>query len=116
MNKRILIVDEDPSLLRLAETVLKKAYDVVATQRPEDALDPGVEFDLLITAMQIRGTSGIELVQKVRARFPRLPCLVLAGGFEPGEQRWLAQNRVGYLSRPHAMDGLKVSVAHMLAP
>jgi len=73
MNKdaRILIVDDDPRVLLILSTALKRmkdGYSVVAVQNGTEALQlvTTEAFDLVVTDVRMPGIDGIELVQNIR--------------------------------------------------
>lgn len=77
----ILLVDDDPGFLELANMLLESAGHVV-TKAPdgEDALehlDSG-SFELMITDIIMPKVEGIELIIKCRGGNPDLPILALS--------------------------------------
>ena len=73
MNKdaRILIVDDDPRVLLILSTALKRmknGYRVVAVPSGAEALQEvtAEPFDLVITDVRMPGIDGIELVETIR--------------------------------------------------
>ena len=85
--KKILVVDNNEILCRLACDILRtEGYRAVSASNAADALRAfeQEEFDLLVTAFQMPGMSGIELARAVRDRSPQFPVIVMTG-FEPVE-------------------------------
>jgi CheY-like chemotaxis protein len=83
--KRILVVDANEMLCRLACDILRtEGYRAVPVSNAAEALQAfeEQEFDLLVTAFQMPGMSGIELARAVRDRRPQFPVIVMTA-FEP---------------------------------
>ncbi len=85
--KRILVVDDNEMLCRLACDILRaEGYRAVPATNAAEALQAfeEQEFDLLVTAFQMPGMTGIELARAVRDRRPHFPVIVMTA-FEPVE-------------------------------
>ena len=85
--KRILIVDDNEMLCRLACDILRaEGYRAIPVPNAAEALRAleEQEFDLLVTAFQMPGMSGLELARAVRNRSPHFPVIVMTA-FEPVE-------------------------------
>jgi len=84
MNERILIVDDEPEVLRLCFRVLSEAdqgYTVATARNTEQArrhLD-SQEFDLLILDIQLPQEDGISFLKHVREVQPGLPTMLISG-------------------------------------
>lgn len=83
-HERILFVDDEASIVRMAEQMLKRlGYQVVSCIHPDDALarfsaDPA-GFDLLITDMSMPSMSGDQLAEAVHSIRPSLPIILSTG-------------------------------------
>ena len=104
--KKILVVDDNEMLCRLACDILcAEGYRAVPASNATEALRAfeEEEFDLLVTAFQMPGMSGLELARAVRARSPHFPVIVMTA-FEPVESEhvtlWLPKQ---YLF-PHLLE------------
>ncbi len=85
--KKILVVDDNEMLCRLACDILHtEGYRAVPAANAAEALRAfeEEEFDLLVTAFQMPGMSGLELARAVRDRSPHFPVIVMTA-FEPVE-------------------------------
>ena len=85
--KKILVVDDNEILCRLACDILRtEGYRAVPASNAAEALQAfeEEEFDLLVTAFQMPGMSGLELARAVRNRSPHFPVIVMTA-FEPVE-------------------------------
>jgi CheY-like chemotaxis protein len=80
---RVLLVDDDISLLPLfSEVLAQEGYSVVAASNGAQAEErAGVEppFDLLITDYNMPGLNGVDLALRLTMRQPGLPVLVITG-------------------------------------
>jgi len=81
----VMVIDDDPSALRLIEKALQGRVRVLQTLgAPEEgALDlDGV--DLLILDYKMPGRNGLEVLSEIREFYPELPVLFMTGFSEPG--------------------------------
>lgn len=80
---RILLVDDEPILLKAVEFKLKKeGMDVTTASNGEDAveiLQNSDSFDLLISDVMMPGLSGMELLKSVKANNSQMKVLLLTG-------------------------------------
>ena len=86
---RILLVDDDNSLLRLLSMRLTAAgYDVTAVESGEEALAqlPLLQPSLIITDLQMEGMDGMTLFNQVHSRNPTLPVLILTARGEESDK------------------------------
>ena len=77
---RILLVDDDPDLLRLVSLRLKTAgYEVTAVESGERALASLAVSrpQLMITDMRMSGMDGMALFDSVHRENPTLPVIIL---------------------------------------
>ena len=80
MTDRILLVDDDPSLLRVTEKQLSDAgCEVVAVGDSAAALARFEEggVDLLLTDIQMPGMDGLELLGEIKRRDAAAPVVVI---------------------------------------
>lgn len=83
-NKHILVVDDEPLLVRLNKRQLENSgFTVSVSTESRDALEQLTKapdsFDLLLTDLTMPGLSGTELIKEVRLHSPELPVIVLTG-------------------------------------
>ena len=81
---RILLVEDEPVLLEIAQRVLVRAgFDVIAAADPGEAIiaaETGPEpFDLLLTDVVMPGMRGPELARRLRISHPGLRVLLASG-------------------------------------
>src|ERR1700691_3646107 len=84
-NYRILVVDDDPNVLRTSVLVLEhKGYEVRAAQDGFEALTEPRRSVLyvIICDLGMPNMSGFELLSVVRRRFPHIPVIAISGEYE----------------------------------
>lgn len=81
---RVLAVDDDPCVLRLAEACLGADCDVRVAADPEAALAllAAEHFDLVVTDLVMDRASGLDLIRTARSLAPDLAAIVLTGAAE----------------------------------
>ena len=91
VSVRILLVDDDPNLLKTLVRVLRRAgHEVWGCGSPGEALaeiDHAPHFDLVITDLNLAEGTCNELLGEARRRSPRTRLMVLTGGAAP---EWIA--------------------------
>ncbi len=117
---RVWVVDDDRSVRFVLATALREAgYKVDAFENAADALDALDQRgapDLLFTDVRMPGDGGLVLLEKLKARAPSLPVVVMsaytdvastAGAFRGGAQE--------FLSKPFDLDDAVALAARTLA-
>jgi two-component system, cell cycle sensor histidine kinase and response regulator CckA len=84
-TERILLVEDEPSVLRLVTSMLQSfGYTLFSASTPEDALclpavsDEG-NVDLLLSDVVLPGMKGTELARRMQERIPGLRVLFISG-------------------------------------
>src|SRR5208283_3048212 len=81
MPEKILIVDDEPDMLRLLSMIIKDKtpYEITTTNNPVEALDLARKggFDLLISDLKMPGLDGIELLNAVRSFDAAIPVIII---------------------------------------
>lgn len=98
MNKRILILDDDPDFTSLMTDIFKQSsYDTVPFLDPKTALAAllSEHFDLLVTDHRMPGMTGEVLVRELRKTQPDLPIVVVSGFLDNDTIRDLIRDGVG---------------------
>ena len=84
-NERVLIVDDDEEVARMAEQMLKRlGYQVTARTNSAEARDTFLahpeRFDIVITDQTMPQPTGLELAKELLRARPDIP-IILIGGF-----------------------------------
>jgi two-component system KDP operon response regulator KdpE len=77
---RVLVVDDDPQILRAVRTSLQgHSYEVLTAGNGETALDllPDADVDLIVLDLGLPGIGGQEVIERVRA-WSEVPIIVLS--------------------------------------
>ena len=115
---RLLLVDDDRSLLRLLSMRLSAAgYEVNAVENGEQALAqlPLYHPHLIITDLQMDGMDGMTLFDRVNSSNPSLPVMVLtAHGTIPDAVEATSRGVFSYLTKPFDSKVLLEHVARAL--
>jgi two-component system response regulator GlrR len=116
---RILLVDDDPDLLRLLSMRLAAAgYRVAAVASAEEALVKlAMERpQLVVRDVQLPGKDGLALFDAIRAQHPSLPVILLtAHGTIPDAVEATARGVYTYLTKPFDGKALLDTIAQALA-
>ncbi|MDR2215383.1 MAG: sigma 54-interacting transcriptional regulator, partial [Nevskiaceae bacterium] len=101
---RILIVDDDPGLLRLLTIRLQaQNYDVEAMESAAQALAATTRFrpDLVISDLRMEPVDGIGLLKELQNRWPGLKVIMLtAHGTIPDAVQATQMGAFGFLTKP----------------
>ena len=118
---RILVVDDDPGLLRLLTIRLRaESYDVEAVESAALALAAAGRFrpDLVITDLRMDQMDGIGLLKELQNRWPGLKVILLtAHGTIPDAVQATQMGAFGFLTKPvdkqelldHVQKALRIS-------
>jgi PAS domain S-box-containing protein len=115
---RVLVVDDDPTVARLAVELLEGAgHRAIAVPDARAALEllersRGADFDLVFTdVLMPGGISGLDLARAIRARWPLLPVL-LASGYA-GSYAGAAAQELPLVHKPYSEAELLRAVAKL---
>lgn len=83
MLKKILIVDDEASVLKMLRKMLKnESEEILEAENGERALEicQAQEIDLIITDIVMPKKHGIDLIMEIKKDFPKLPIIAISGG------------------------------------
>ncbi len=122
VSAHVLVVDDDPDLLRLLSLRLRATgYRVTAVDSAESALSrvAAERPDLVLSDVRLPGRDGLALFDELRERHPSLPVILLtAHGTIPDAVAATARGVFGYLTKPFDSQALleKIRQALSLSP
>ena len=120
MLKKILIVEDNPTNLRLIRMVLRnKGYSVLEATDGEEALLVAIEGrpDLIVMDIQLPKMDGLEVTKRLRqtSYFRRVPIIALtASAMEGDREKIIAAGCDEYISKPVNTRRFPLLVAEML--
>lgn len=122
-TKRILIVDDEPTiLLTLSYTLRSKDVEVITASRlepAEEALDR-YTFDLVIVDIRmsgILGIEGLELLSYIKRKWPQTEVIIMtAYGSEEVKEDAYQRGARFYYTKPIDIDALLQRVSEMGIP
>jgi len=118
----ILVVDDDEDMLELIKITLERIeefdLDVVTTSDPKSALKllESGDFDMILSDHRMPGMSGIELLSKVREKFPDI-IRAMVTAYSELELARDAINRAKvdlYIEKPWTRDKIKEDIKEVL--
>src|SRR3954469_5831914 len=114
----LLLVDDDPDLLRLLSIRLKaNGYGVTAVDSAQRALASiaASRPDLVLTDLRMEGMDGMALFQEIQGAYPGLPVIILtAHGTIPDAVAAVKRGVFGYLTKPYDADELLAQIERAL--
>jgi DNA-binding NtrC family response regulator len=115
---KILIIDDEKSILDLLSVVFKKeGYTVETSFSAKTALElvDKEEFDLILTDIKLPQMSGMKILQHVKEKYPAMPVVMItAYGTIKQAVEALKMGAMDYIVKPFNMEELKIIVANGL--
>lgn len=117
--RKVLVVDDDPVVGKSFDRVLsrEKGYVVVTAESAAQALEKmrEQEYDVIFTDIRMPGMDGVELAQRVKARRPWTPVVIVTGyGTSANEQDAKAAGVSAFLNKPLSPEMIEESAIHAL--
>src|SRR5215468_4839830 len=111
IKRRVLIVDDEAGVRESLRMVLKDTYDPVAAGSATDALEAlgAGPFDVVLLDIVMPGMDGLELLEEVRSRYPRVPVIMLTA--TKTVKTAVGAMKLGafdYVTKPFDVDELRV--------
>ncbi|HCE07896.1 MAG TPA: hypothetical protein DEQ40_04700 [Oxalobacteraceae bacterium] len=118
--RKVLVVDDDPVVGQSFRRVLSdKGYIVITAENGYDALMKLQEekYDLVFTDIRMPGMDGLEVAERVKARQPWTPVVIVTGyGNTAHEERAKAAGVSDFLRKPLSPDMIEGSARKALLP
>ena len=115
MPERILVVDDEPNMLRLLKTILmdKTGYEVTTTNNPLEVskLLQEDHYDLVITDLKMPLVDGIDLIGIVRNIDATMPIIVITayGTIETAEEA-IQKGAYDFITKPFQVDQFLITI------
>jgi DNA-binding NtrC family response regulator len=119
MPDRILVVDDEPNMLRLLKTILmdKTGYEVTTTNNPLEVgklLQDG-HYDLVVTDLKMPLVDGIDLIGIVRNIEAAMPIIVITayGTIETAEEA-IQKGAYDFITKPFRKETILITIKRAL--
>jgi DNA-binding NtrC family response regulator len=119
MPERILVVDDEPNMLRLLKTILmdKTGYEVTTTNNPLEVskLLQEDHYDLVITDLKMPLVDGIDLIGIVRNIDLSMPIIVITayGTIETAEEA-IQKGAYDFITKPFRKETILITIKRAL--
>lgn len=110
MAKPILIVDDNPNMSSLLSDMLEVFdYSSERAGDGEEALDKlGKQpFSMVITDMRMPNMTGLQLIEKIKDKFPKLPVVLISGYSFSEFDSESGPRPDGFLAKPFMMSDVE---------
>jgi DNA-binding NtrC family response regulator len=119
MPDRILVVDDEPNMLRLLKTILmdKTGYEVTTTNNPLEVsklLQEG-HYDLVVTDLKMPLVDGIDLIGIVKNIDATMPIIVITayGTIETAEEA-IQKGAYDFITKPFRKETILITIKRAL--
>ena len=119
MPERILVVDNEPNMLRLLKTILmdKTGYEVTTTNNPLEVsklLQEG-QYDLVVTDLKMPLVDGIDLIGIVKNIEAAMPIIVITayGTIETAEEA-IQKGAYDFITKPFRKETILITIKRAL--
>jgi DNA-binding NtrC family response regulator len=119
MPERILVVDDEPNMLRLLKTILmdKTGYEVTTTNNPLEVskMLQEAHYDLVITDLKMPLVDGIDLIGIVKGIDATLPIIVITayGTIETAEEA-IQKGAYDFITKPFRKETILITMKRAL--
>jgi len=118
MTPHIVIIDDEPITLKQLRRILEKeGYTVAAFSSPKRALQyiESSPCDLVVSDVRMPGMDGLELMTRVKARFPEMEVILITGYASlDGAVTATREGAFYYLEKPFTPDRVRDQVKEAL--
>jgi DNA-binding NtrC family response regulator len=119
MPERILVVDDEPNMLRLLKTILsdQTGYDVVTTNNPLEVskLLQEDHFDLVISDLKMPLVDGIDLIDIIKKIDSSIPIIIITayGTLETAEEA-VQKGAYDFITKPFRKEAILITIRRAL--
>ena len=119
MSERILVVDDEPNMLRLLKTVItdKTDYEVVTTNNSLEVpkLVQDEHFDLVITDLKMPLVDGMDVIEITKKNDPNIPIIIITayGTIETAEEA-VQKGAYDFITKPFRRETILITIKRAL--
>jgi two-component system response regulator PilR (NtrC family) len=114
---RVLIVDDDETIRDTLYELLSEEYVCQTAETAEKAFArlEADSYEVVLTDISMPGLSGLELLGRVRQRFPNTPVIIISGiGDQEHAQGLIKLGAFDFLLKPFTLEVVEKSVKRAL--
>jgi DNA-binding NtrC family response regulator len=115
MAERILVVDDEPNMLRLLKTIItdKTGYEVDTTNNPLEVekLLKEQHYDLVVTDLKMPLVDGIDLIGTIKKIDARIPIIIITayGTMETAEEA-IQKGAYDFITKPFRKESILITI------
>ena len=118
-RSRILVVDDEPGMLRAVQRVLGDEHEVLGIGSSKDAIAAAAEFQPQLAIVDIRmpEVDGFELMTRLKERLPRLDIILMTGSVDDLDEKLIRAIRgraFYFIQKPFDREVLRTLVERCL--
>jgi len=106
---RIVIIDDEPTVLRVFELALGSEHDVIAASTCAAGLDAAPRADLIVADLNLPDCPGAVL-EELRRAAPAVPMIAISGNITEDAERDAMRTGAATLHKPFGIAELRQSV------
>lgn len=115
MPEKLLIVDDEPDMLKLLSMIIreKTPYEVTTTNNPLEALDFVKKggFDIVIADLKMPGLDGIELLDAVKRVDQDIPVIIItAYGTVESAAETIKKGGFDFITKPFRKEQILMTI------
>jgi DNA-binding NtrC family response regulator len=119
MAEKILIVDDEPDMLKLLEVIItdKTDYNVTTTSNPLEVpgLIAGGDFDLVITDLRMPEKDGMEIIEEAQKSGLEIPFVVItAYGTIESAVEAMKNGAFDYITKPFRKEHILLTIERVM--
>ncbi len=115
---KILVVDDEPKIVKLLEAFLTKSgFEVITALGGEKAMEmlqSDIKADLMVMDMKMPRITGADILREMKRINKRIPVIILSGSLDPKaycEQiKTIGSSDIEYLMKPVDLNNLLAAV------
>ena len=123
MTNKILVVDDEPAIVKILKTFFTKAgfevIDIVGGEKALEVLNSNIDFDMLIVDMKMPKVRGIDILKKMKDLNRQQPVIILSGSIDmkrhENELKDLGYEHSEYLIKPVDLEVLLEKIKQALS-
>jgi len=119
MAEQILVVDDEPNMLRLLRTILmdKTGYEVTTTNNPLEVskLLQEKPYDVVVTDLKMPLVDGMDLIDIIKKIDVRLPIIIITayGTLETAEEA-VQKGAYDFITKPFRKETILITIRRAL--